>query len=121
MTTITVTAQRWDDGWELIIDDERATQVRTLDRAIQQVRDFLDTDDPSTDHSDWNVSIVPQIDGWADVQAVRAATREAAAAQERAGEMARQAAKRLRAQGLSVTDCAQIMGVSRGRISQLST
>ncbi len=117
---ITVTAQRWSGGWELVIDDDHVTQVRTLDKAAQQVLDYLDTDDPQTDHSDWVVHIVPSIDEWDAVVAAREATAEATRAQEKAAAMARAVTHRLRASGLSVTDCAHIMGVSRGRISQLT-
>lgn len=120
MTTITVTAQRWDDGWELIIDNEHATQVHTLDRAAQQVRDYLDTDHPEVDHSDWEIDIIPCIEGWDQVKEARQATHDAARAQERAAAKSRAAVRALRAQGLSVTDCAQIMGISRGRVSQLT-
>ncbi|WP_230672351.1 hypothetical protein [Rathayibacter sp. Leaf248] len=56
--TITTTAHRWEHGWELWIDSEPATQVASLDRAAQQVRDYLDT---GTDHSRWDVAIVPEI------------------------------------------------------------
>jgi uncharacterized protein YhdP len=37
----TVTAKRWDHGWELHIDGEGVTQTRTLANAGQQVRDYL--------------------------------------------------------------------------------
>lgn len=40
MSAYTVTARRWTDGWELHIDNEGVTQVRTLDEADQQVRDY---------------------------------------------------------------------------------
>jgi len=53
--TITATAHRWEHGWELWIDGEPATQVASLDRAAQQVRDYLDTVEPATDHSRWEV------------------------------------------------------------------
>lgn len=43
MTEITATARKWDHGWELWLDGEAATQVATLDKAEQQVRDYLDT------------------------------------------------------------------------------
>lgn len=52
MTTIIVTARRWAEGWELWIDPENVTSVHDLQDATQQVRDYLGTVDPETDHSD---------------------------------------------------------------------
>lgn len=118
--SVKVTARRWEQGWELIIDSDHATQVRTLDRAVQQVRDYLDTDDPDVDHSGWVVIVVPEIDGLDEVRAAREVTRRAAEMSEQAAARSRAVATNLRAQGLSVTDTAEIMGVSRGRVSQLT-
>lgn len=58
MTRIEVTATQWSGGWELAIDGEPVTQASTLDRAPQQVIDYLDTADPDADHSDVDVRIV---------------------------------------------------------------
>ena len=55
---VVVQARAWAGGWELILDDEQATQVSELDFAEQQVRDFLDTVEPELDHSDVDVEIV---------------------------------------------------------------
>ena len=60
MTTLTVTANRWSGGWELEIDDDHHTQVRTLSHAQQQVIDYLDTVDEDTDHSDWTITVIPE-------------------------------------------------------------
>jgi len=120
MSTISVTAVRWERGWELWLDGEPATQVTTLDQAVQQVRDYLDTVDPDVDHADWEVTISPDLGELGEhVKAARAATAEAARAQEDAARRAREVARELRAAGLSVTDSAVILGVSRGRVSQL--
>ena len=64
MNTVTVTAVRWDGGWELHIDADHCTQCRTLNRAEQAVRDYLDLDDPGTDHSDWTITVIPAIDSY---------------------------------------------------------
>lgn len=120
MTTVTAIARRWEHGWELILDDEGATQVRTLDKAADQVRDYLDTLDPDVDHSGWNVNIVPELGELGErVREARTATAAAVKAQEEAAQSAREVARALRAAGLSVTDSAAILGVSRGRVSQL--
>ncbi|GAA2095812.1 hypothetical protein [Brevibacterium salitolerans] len=60
MSTVTVTARRWAGGWELILGKNDATQVRNPDRAIQQVRDYLDTRDPHIDHSGVEVVVIPE-------------------------------------------------------------
>ena len=120
MTRINVTARRWEHGWELLFGEDDATQVRTLDKAVQQVRDYLDTLDPETDHSDWEIAVTADLGSLSDrVKAAREATLAAARAQEEAAAQAREVARALRAEGLSVTDSAAVLGVSRGRVSQL--
>ena len=56
MTSVIVTAQRWESklggGWELLNGDHAMTQVRRLSDARQQVIDYLDTIDPDVDHRD---------------------------------------------------------------------
>lgn len=118
---ITTTAHRWEHGWELWIDGEAASQVSTLDKAEQQIRDYLDTEEPDVDHSDWRVTVVPEIGELRDeVTAARAATESAAAATTAAALRSREVVRHLREAGISVTDAAAILGVSRGRISQLA-
>lgn len=58
---ITATAHKWQGGWELHLNGEPATQVTTLDKAVQQIRDYLDTTEPEIDHSDWQVLIAPEL------------------------------------------------------------
>ncbi len=117
---ITATAHKWERGWELHIDGSAATQVATLDKAEQQVRDYLDSIDPRIDHSDWTITVVPDIGALYDeVSAARQATEEATAASVQAAAQARAAARHLREAGFSVTDSAAILRVSRGRVSQL--
>ena len=58
--TVTVTARRWSGGWELWNGDDCWTQVARLDRARQQVVDYLDTIDEDTDHSDWTIIVIPE-------------------------------------------------------------
>jgi len=117
---VTATAQKWAHGWELHLDGEPVSQVATLDKAEQQIRDYLDTDDPDVDHSGWLVTVIPEIGALYDeVVAARSATEEATAASAAAAARARAAARHLREAGFSVTDSAAILGVSRGRVSQL--
>lgn len=119
MSKYVATALRWEGGWELHIEDEGVTQVRTLDHAVSQVRDYLET---MYDRSfaDVEVEIIPDLNGLErEVVETRREIAAAAEAQVRAAEHSRTLARALRASGLSVTDTAAILGVSRGRVSQL--
>ena len=115
----TVTAKRWDQGWELHIADVGVTQSRTLAAAEHMVRDYLRLDG----HTDWDtaeVVMVPDLGSLGKrVQAMRKRTRAAEQSQREAAREAREVARALRARGLSVTDTATVLGVSRGRVSQL--
>ena len=118
---VTAVANPWAIGWELVVGDLGATQVRTLARAEQQVRDYLDTIDPDTDHRGWDVEVVPVLGPVLDdVRKAKAATAAAAAAQVEAARSLRAVAHKLRSQGLSVADTACVLGVSKGRVSQLT-
>lgn len=66
MNSVTVHATRWEHGWEIALDDDVVTQARDLAEAGQQVRDYLDTIDPATDHSLWVVSVITDGDGVLD-------------------------------------------------------
>mgnify|MGYP000000187273 FL=1 len=124
MTSIIVTAQRWESklggGWELLNGDHAMTQVRRLSDARQQVIDYLDTIDPDVDHRDWDITIIPAIPQAQSVKEAKAATQDAIDAQAAAAAQSREVARSLRASGLSIDDTAWIMGVSRSRISQLA-
>ncbi|MDR1808059.1 MAG: antitoxin HicB [Propionibacteriaceae bacterium] len=118
---VTVRATRWQLGWDLELVGGGVTQVRTLARAAAQVRDYLDTVDPAIDHAGWEIDVVPEIGpALTDVRRAQAAVAAAKAASQAAARDLRQAVRRLREAGLSVSDAAAILGVSRGRISQLS-
>jgi DNA-directed RNA polymerase specialized sigma24 family protein len=83
------------------------------------VRDYLRLDG----HADWKSSdlvIAPDLDGLERrASAARELTRSAEQAQRDAAREARAVARALREAGLSVTDTATVLGVSRGRVSQL--
>ncbi|MGI9155377.1 MAG: antitoxin HicB [Marmoricola sp.] len=117
--TYNVSATKWSGGWELHIEGEGVTQCKTLDKAETTVRDYLQTLHEA-DFSDMSVVVVPDLGPLTDeVAAARAAVEESAKAQVLAGEQSRRVARELRARGLSVTDTAAVLGVSRGRVSQL--
>jgi len=121
MTTIAVKATRWTLGWDLQIDGGGATQARTLATAEQQVRDYLDTVEPDIDHENWTINVIPDIGSVIDeVRDARSASEDATRAMLEAAAGMRQVVRKLRGQGLSVTDTAVILGVSRGRVSQLA-
>jgi hypothetical protein len=118
-TTYTVTAKRWKHGWELYIDGVGVTQSKTLDAADQMVRDYIETL-TDTDVSGADVIITPDLGALGKkVKTVRAQLADAERAQRDAAEAKRQLTADLRANGLSVSDTAAILGVSRGRVSQL--
>ena len=123
-TTYTARATRWAGGWELHVSDAAGqevgvTQCRTLDAAEDQVRDYVGTLHDA-DESGAGVELVPELGELVGrVVAARQATRDAKDAEARAAAESRAAARELRREGLSVADSAYVMGVSRGRISQL--
>lgn len=120
MSTYKATALRWSGGWELHIEGEGVTQVRTLDHAVSQVRDYLETVH-ERDFSDAEVEIIPDLGGLErEVIETRREIAAAAEAQELAAAHSRKIARELRDRGLSVTDTAAVLGVSRGRVSQLT-
>lgn len=120
-SAITVTARKWAHGWELIIDEDNATQVRTLAHAAEQVRDYLDTIDPETDHGQVNVFLtLDQEDVAAELAAARRARRAAEEATQEAAGKSRKVVEHMRHNlGYSLADTAAILGVTRARISQL--
>lgn len=121
MNTYDVRARRWKGGWELHIDGEGVTQCRTLDQAGQQALDYLETvhDDFNSDTA--HIVIHYDLGGIEDeVDEVKEETTRAAETQRYAARHLRQVTTSLRKMGLSVTDTATVLGVSRGRISQLT-
>lgn len=123
MTTWNVTAKRWEHGWELHITAQGTeigvTQSRTLADAERMVRDYVATM-YDTDEVVGEVNIVPELGPLSErVREAKRRSREAEQAQREAAQEARRVARELRAEGLSVTDTAKVLGVSRGRVSQL--
>lgn len=112
-------AVRWAGGWELHIEDVGVTQVRTLAHADTQVRDYLESL-LGIDTTHVEVAVIPDLGGLEhEARQIRHELDEAAAAQVRAAEHSRRIVRALRDSGLSVTDTAAVLGVTRGRISQL--
>lgn len=121
VNTYDVRARRWKGGWELHIDGEGVTQCRTLDRATQQALDYLATVHDDFDTNAAHIVIHYDLGGIEDeVADVKAETTRAAESQRHAAQHLRQVTASLREMGLSVTDSASVLGLSRGRISQLT-
>jgi len=120
MSTYTVRAVRWEHGWELHIDGVGVTQSRTLDSAPGMVRDYIESltgHDASADE----VVIRPDLGGLEDkATAVREWTERVQRETVEAAAASRDLARDLRKAGLSVSDTAAVLGVSRGRVSQLT-
>jgi len=102
------------------MDDGRAEHVRTLDQAEPRIRALLDTDEPGVGHGDVDIEVVPLLgDALTRVREAQAAAAAAQAATMKAAGLMRSAVRDLRRQGLSVTDVAHLLGVTRGRVSQI--
>lgn len=117
--TYMVRAVRWRGGWELHIDGEGVTQCRLLAHAGEQVEDYLETLHGRS-FKDARVTVAVDLSGVEkEIEAVNAETQEAAAAQLAAGQHRRRLAHKLRDEGLSLSDIASVLDVSRARVSQM--
>jgi hypothetical protein len=97
----------------------RSASSRTLGGAEQMVRDYIETL-TDRDVSDATVVIEPDLGGLeAEASDVRKQIERAQRENRQAAAASRALASELRAAGLSVSDTAAILGVSRGRFSQL--
>ena len=116
----TARARRWEHGWEIHVDGIGVTQARVLGRAKMQACDLIETmtDERPSEH---DVDIRLDVGDLEDrAAAARDMTARAAAAQRDAAAATRQVVADLRKEGLSVSDIATILGVTRGRVSQLA-
>lgn len=120
-TEITVTVHKWAHGWELILDEDNATQVRSLTHAEQQVRDYLETLNPEVDHSATRVTLVlDQAEVTERIEQAREARQRAEATEAEAAQQIRAVVADLRHErSFSLADTAALLGVSRARVSQL--
>ncbi|AHU89933.1 hypothetical protein [Trueperella pyogenes] len=120
MEKLIITARRWSGGWELWHEDEVWTQVRTLPKARQQVIDYLDTIEEDIDHSNYDITIIPEIAHQDQVEKSMRAAREAELSAQIASTQSRAAVQALKDENLSLADIGFIMGLSRARVSQLA-
>ena len=119
MTHYTARAKRWKHGWELHVDGVGVTQSRTLDTAERQVLDFVESL-LGRDTSGDSVGVVVDL-GELGVRLTEARRKsdEATKLQLVAAAQSRAAVHEMRGVGLSVSDIAALLHVSRGRVSQL--
>lgn len=115
-----VRAKRWARGWELHIDGVGVTQSHSLRDAEGMARDYIALDTEVLPDS-FTVEIIPEIGHGLDekTRAARKAVADASQAQRVAAAQAREAARELRAAGLSGRDIAKVLDVSPQRVSQL--
>jgi predicted polyphosphate/ATP-dependent NAD kinase len=117
-TVHTVTAKRWEHGWELHTD-AGVTQSRTLADAPRMARDFLATVNGG-EPENYHVDIQYDLGGLeAKVHEAKHDTLKAQQFVSKAATETREVVKELRQRGVSVRDAATILEVSPGRISQL--
>lgn len=118
--TYRVRAVRWSKGWELHVEGVGVTQVRTLRDAAQQVADLVETyTDKAVAPAD--IEVIPELGELAEiVRQTRDLTRQSERLQMEAAAESRRVVRAMRAAGLSVSDSAEILGISRGRVSQLA-
>ncbi|HEY0816211.1 MAG TPA: hypothetical protein VGE11_23295 [Pseudonocardia sp.] len=124
MTTVDVTAQRWEQGWELHLSDDRGVlgvlPTRRLSRTQRLVRDYIaytDGIDPTTVTVHIGVRFDNDLDE--EIAAVRADLELVDQAQRATAVRSRRLALLLRDAGLSGADIAVVLRVSPQRVSQL--
>ena len=117
--TYTATAVPWTGGWELHVDGVGVTQVRVLAKAEQQVRDLIETM-TDADAGAAQISFRLDLHGLEkEILDIKHRMRTALEMQNQAAEDMRRVVAELRRDGISVSDIATVLEVSRGRVSQL--
>ena len=112
-------AQRWSKGWEIHVEGVGVTQVRSLDRAVEFACDLVEImTGRAIDAEQIELTIQPRSMN-DKVQRARDKTRRAQEAQQHAARFTRDVISELRDEGLSPADIAGLMGISRGRVTQL--
>jgi len=120
VNTYEVRAVRWAKGWELYVGDDCLTQCKTLDQAEHMVRECLEVtyDRPFDDAV---INVTADLGGLErEALAARQAVEAATAAQTSAAARYRKVVAALRANGLPVAAIAEVMGISKARVSQLT-
>lgn len=121
MSTYSARAARTASVWEVHVDAVGAAiRCRTLAEAPHQVAQLIGSYTGAAVTAD-DVTVTPDLGPLgARVSRARQLVRDAEAAQRAAALESRRIVRELRDYGLSVTDTAAVLGVSRGRVSQLT-
>jgi len=115
-----VTAKRWKHGWELHVEGIGVTQSKTLATAEQMVRDYIESLTDRVLPDDAVITISPELGALGEkVTTMNELYAQADRTEREASQTKITLVYELRGEGYSVTDMAVILGVSRGRISQL--
>ncbi|MGL5849990.1 MAG: hypothetical protein ACRCZD_04320, partial [Phycicoccus sp.] len=103
------------------IDGVGVTQSKTLAAAEQAARDYIGSIYDLSVESDVEVVVTPRLGPvGAMVTSAKAKRRKADEANTQAAAAVRAVAARLISSGLSTADAATVLGVSKGRVSQLT-
>ena len=122
MATHVVHAHREGAWWALSINvDQREiwTQCKRLDQAEAVAREALTMAGVRTRGVDLDLQVELDAETNSIVEATLSASLAAAKAQTIASEQSRSTVRALRDQGFTVRDCAQMLGLSAARVSQL--
>jgi len=120
MKTYTVTASRWEHGWELHVAGIGVTQSRTLTSAEEMIREYVSLE-LDVEPDSFDVAITPKIGGLeTDAAELRGEVIELEAAQQHVAQRSRNLVWSLKATGLTSADVAVVLGVSPQRVSQLT-
>jgi len=112
-------AKHWEHGWEIRVEGVGVTQVRLLEQAKSQACDLIETlleRRVSESEIELDAQIGPLVE---EIHEVKKLTADAAQLQTQAAFRVRTLVAQLRASGFSVSDIPTILGVTRGRVSQL--
>lgn len=123
MKVISATAERDGSWWALsakVGGREIWTQCRRLDQAERVLREAVEMSlGRSVPQGALSLDILLDERSHSIIEKTLRATAAAATAQRVASEESRRAVRDLRAEGFTVRDCAELLGVSPTRISQL--
>lgn len=121
VTRYAVTATRWEGGWELAIDGVGVTQSRNLRTADAMIRSYLRLDLGADVARAAEIEVSVDLDGLEqDAAAVRAELEQLNVLSAKVSRDSRSLAARLKEDGLTGVDAAEVMGISEQRFSQLT-
>lgn len=120
MTRYNVTATRWEGGWELDIEGVGVTQSPSLKTADKMIRSYLRMDFDEAGAKAADIEVTVDLDGLEkDAASVRSEIEQLNALSAKVSRDSRNLATRLKRDGLTGADAAEVMGISEQRFSQL--